>query len=145
MIGQWFAKRRADRRQAELAEAVRKVLGRYAELVEKHFGAVMDESWLPLSKNDMKHTLMIAIAQNHDGKLREWLKTCWIMLADFQPGIGNDPLSMPHLPEEFDEAKTPEFKKSFAQWREVFDRVQCERQQCMTEMLEFVSGLSQLE
>jgi hypothetical protein len=145
MIRRSLVKRRASRRQAELAKAVPHVLGRYAELIEKHFGAVMDESWLPLSKIEMKQTIMIAIAQNHDEKLRDWLKTCWILLADFQPEVGQSPLSMPHLPEAFEEATTPEFKKSFDTWGAVFDRVQRERQQCMNEMLEFVSGLSQLE
>lgn len=59
----WFKKRReriiADRAD-RLVRDVPVILSRFRELLEKHPTAYMDETWLPVSKAEMKTVLKIA-------------------------------------------------------------------------------------
>lgn len=144
MFGEWFKRRRTRASTddaAELVKAIPRVLGRYAELMEKHGGTYMDESWLPLDKPGMKSMLKLALASEKDEKHREWLKAGWLMLADFQPGIGQTPLKMPELPEDFAAAKNPKFMRAFEHWSTVQNRVFAEMQANKAEMDAFVATL----
>jgi hypothetical protein len=64
----------------------------------------------------------------------------WLMLANFQPGIGDTPISMPAFPARLADV-TPEFKKALDDWQVVSNRVQAESEHCMAEMRAFTATL----
>jgi hypothetical protein len=92
---EWFKKRRerilADRSD-RLARDVPVILSRYRELLEKHSTAYMDETWLPVSKAEMKTVLKIGWKTAKDDDRREVINICWTLLARFQKGIGKIPI-----------------------------------------------------
>jgi len=77
---------------AAFAKAVPSILTIYAELLEKHSLAYIDETWLPVDKNSMKTAFKAAwiLAEDDDG--RRWIQDAWMSLSMFQPGVGDVPL-----------------------------------------------------
>lgn len=51
-------------------------------------GCVADERKLPDSKEQIKKALLLSLAEEEDEQAREHLKTGYILLANFQPGVG---------------------------------------------------------
>jgi len=141
MLGGGLKRRRTKTIANDAAKLIPHVIGRYAELMEKHGGTYMDESWLPLDKPGMKTILKLALTIEKDEKNIDWLKAGWLLLADFQPGIGETPVTMPELPEDFAEARQPEFLKSFEEWSKILDRVTAEMRRNEEEMEEFLRSL----
>lgn len=63
----------------------------YGAALEAHAtsgSAVSDVSKLPAPKDTMRTALFAAISVAEDKVLREQLKGAYVMLADFQPGVG---------------------------------------------------------
>ena len=93
---EWFKERRerilADRAD-RLVRDVPVILSRYRELLEKHSTAYMDETWLPVSKAEMKTVFKIAWKSAKDDDRREVIKICWTLLSKFQKGIGKIPIN----------------------------------------------------
>ena len=50
--------------------------------------SVADEQKLPFPKAQIKSAIIFALRVNPDKKQQEILKTCYLFLADFQPGVG---------------------------------------------------------
>jgi hypothetical protein len=96
----------------------------------------MDESWLPLPKAEMKTVLKIAIAAERDETRRDWLRGGWVLLSEFQPNIGDEPVSC-DLPEK----PTPEALKTIERYMSVAKQAQAEREQSMLELKEFLATL----
>ena len=81
-----------------------------AVLLENNGGLFMDEKWLPLDKAAMKTAFKIALTAERDGQRIDWLKTGWLLLADFQPGIGDTPISLPPMPEKLTDESVASLK-----------------------------------
>jgi hypothetical protein len=89
---EWFKERRERAHIDRAARNVPAILSRYSELLEKHPTAYMDETWLPVSKAEMKTILKVALMSAKDDDRREVIKICWTLLSKFQQGIGNIPI-----------------------------------------------------
>ena len=136
MIRQWLEQRRQKKEAVELVGGANIAISRMGALLEKHPGGYMDESWLPLAKPAMKTAFKIAIAAETNPERIEWLKAGWILLADFQPGIGNTPLSSPPMPSK----PTPEFMASFGCYTDMTKTVAKEGERLLAEMQEFMTS-----
>jgi hypothetical protein len=74
------------------AADVVEVLGQYGELLEKYPSAFVDETWLPVPKDQMRLAFKAALKFAPNEQMREWVKIGWTLLHWFQPGIGPTPL-----------------------------------------------------
>ena len=85
----------------EIANVATKVVADYGELLEGKaigFGQILyDERDLPYAKNVILQAICLVLQIRSDPKERKALITCGITLANFQPGIGPDPLRAPGL------------------------------------------------
>jgi hypothetical protein len=92
---EWFKEHR-ERILADRADRVARngpaILSRYSQLLEKHPTAYMDETWLPVSKAELKTILKVALMSAKDDDRREVIKICWTLLSKFQNGIGKIPI-----------------------------------------------------
>ena len=140
MFQEWLAKRRKRIEAEEFAKLAGEALGRLGQLMEKYPGSFLDETWLPLPKDSMKGIIKASIATAKTSARREVFEVGWLMLANFQPGIGDTPISMPAFPARLADV-TPEFKKALDDWQVVSNRVQAESEQCMAEMRAYVETL----
>jgi hypothetical protein len=122
----------------EFTEASDLAIGRFASLIETYPSCFIDESWLPLDKIGMKRVLKLAIAQEQDSERIEWLKVGWMLLAEFQPNIGETPLPFPELTNRA-EFTSPEFMRSFERWLEISKSAQAERDRIKQEISSFLS------
>jgi len=131
---EWFKKRRerilADRSD-RLVRDVSVIMSRYRELLEKHSTAYMDETWLPVSKAEMKTVLKIAWKSAKDDDRREVIKICWTLLSKFQKGIGKIPIDC-SIPRN---ASPEEGLRSYLRVAKI---AQAEDEVNRTEMLEFI-------
>ncbi len=128
---EWFKKRRERILADRSVRDVSVIMSRYRELLEKHSTAYMDETWLPVSKAEMKTVLKIAWKSAKDDDRREVIKICWTLLSKFQKGIGKIPIdcAMPRnaSPEE-----------SLRIYLRIAKIAQAEDEVNRTEMLEFI-------
>lgn len=72
-------------------EGLYAVAAAYGLALEKHAASgslVSDESKLPMPKPMLRIALLGLIRLEKDAKQREQLKAAYLMLADFQPGVG---------------------------------------------------------
>ena len=133
----WFKKRRerilADRSD-RLVREVHVILSRYRELLEKHSTAYMDETWLPVSKAEMKTVLKVAWKSAKDDDRREWVKIGWTLLSKFQKGIGKIPVDC-SIPQN---ASYEESVRIMEPYMRIAKIAQAEDEANRTEMLEFI-------
>ena len=94
----WFKKRRDADKAKKTVMGAQLAIGRLGELIERYPSAVMDEKWLPLPKADMKTALKVGWITAQNEQERELMRAGWSLLASFQPGVGEKPIS-PKLPE----------------------------------------------
>jgi hypothetical protein len=88
----WLQQRRRRRANGRFVKAVPAILARYGELIEAHPTAYIDETQLPVDKEMMKAALKIGWKLADNDKQREWLKVGWILLSQFQKGVGETPI-----------------------------------------------------
>jgi hypothetical protein len=67
--------------------------------METYPSAILDTTMLPFPKADMKKVLKQAWHQTNDAQLRNLLEVDWMMLANFQDGVGHPPCQAVHLPD----------------------------------------------
>jgi hypothetical protein len=79
-------------RKLTTAADVMDVLGKYGELLEKYPSAFVDETWLPVPKDQMRLAFKAALKFAPNEQMRELVKVGWVYLHWFQPGIGPTPL-----------------------------------------------------
>jgi hypothetical protein len=89
---EWFKERSERAHVDRAARNVPAILSRYSQLLEKHPTAYMDETWLPVSKAEMKNILKVALMSAKNDDRREVIKICWTLLSKFQKGIGKIPI-----------------------------------------------------
>jgi hypothetical protein len=88
----WLAARK-DRRDARRAVvAAHELIARFGALIERYPGAFIDETWLPAEKEAIKTALKIAWLADETPERRELIKTGWVLLSLFQPGVGPVPI-----------------------------------------------------
>ena len=80
----------------EISQAAIKKL---ATLMEPYPSAILDTTMLPLPKTEMKAALKLAWLQTESAKWREWLELGYVLLADFQDGVGATPIQPLDLPD----------------------------------------------
>ncbi len=112
MFWRWWKEKQQKRNAAKIVASANAAIMEMATLIENNTSLFIDETRLPLDKRGMKLAFKIAIATERDSKRLDWLKAGWIMLADFQPGIGNA-FSSPALPSRLEPllAELDEFTK----------------------------------
>jgi hypothetical protein len=93
LMFEWFKERRERIAEDRLKRDAPIILSRYQELLEKHPTAYMDETWLPVSKTQMKAILKAVWVSAKYDERRESIKIAWALLSKFQPGIGKVPIS----------------------------------------------------
>jgi hypothetical protein len=72
-------------------KAVPDLLAKYGDVVASNRAIYLDESLLPAKKTVMKAALKVGWELATSGEQREWIKTGWYLLSNFQPGIGDPP------------------------------------------------------
>jgi hypothetical protein len=75
-------------------DAIRKL----AALMETYPSAILDTTMLPLPKAEMKTALKQAWLRIESAKWRNWLEVGYIILSNFQDGVGPRPCQQPVFP-----------------------------------------------
>jgi len=105
MIFSFFKKKsKIDRLVAEIP----KVMAAYGSLLERHPMVVLDITMLPLPKPEMKKTLKIAWTLAVDEQSRRAAEYGYMQLAQFQDGVGKEPINVPKAHNPWDD---PHMKK----------------------------------
>jgi hypothetical protein len=128
MLRNWLEQRRRRVFAQTMTKAMPDAFGRYFELLEKYSPDIVDESWLPVSKEALKMMFMAAVATDRDETRRDWLISSWLMLSHFQPGIGETPFPMvpPELPPDFEDGGQTAYMQTFGRWRDVWEKTNSE-------------------
>ena len=130
MLG-WFKGKSA--KPAELTkDAIADILGKYGKLLERHPTAFMDESWLPLPKDQMPLVFKAAWKMAPNEQLRNYIEIGWVSLSMFQPGVGPTPVDAA-VPDDI----SSESMKTLDRFVELGKRAQAESDRQLQEMQEF--------
>ncbi len=116
------------------AADVMDILAQYGELLEKYPTAFVDESWLPVPKDQMRLAFKAALKFAPNDEMREVVKVGWTFLSMFQPGVGPTPV-------DGKPPKDPRDKKAFAQFEryaEFLTKSQVEMERDAAEMEAFI-------
>jgi hypothetical protein len=74
-----------------LAAGVEKIVKDYGAALESRKSQLVDASELPHPKPVIKRAMIAAISITQDAKMREALKSSFVLLADWQEGVGPGP------------------------------------------------------
>lgn len=94
------ANKLADRRQSHSIQSgneAERIVQAYGEFLETNAptpGTVADISKLPFPKEKIKQALLYAIKTSDDSELVSAMKTTYILLADWQEGVGNEDIGL---------------------------------------------------
>lgn len=92
MLDQWLAEWRADKTlKPEVGEAVAIVLRAYGVALEQKAAsgcAILDANKLPFPKDAIKNSLIIALMNSKNEKVKEHMKVGLMFLPDWQDGVG---------------------------------------------------------
>ena len=91
MLG-WLRSSILKRSPEQSAPEVSRIIATYGELLEKYPAAYMDESWLPVSKKQMRRVFKEAWKLAPTAEMRNYVEVAWPLLSMFQPGIGRIPV-----------------------------------------------------
>lgn len=83
--------------RTNLPAELQKIVVAYGDALASRKSRPTDASQLPYPKATIKSALIAAIAVTEDAKMREWLRSAFVQLADWQEGIGPGPHSMVDL------------------------------------------------
>lgn len=74
-------------------EQARRIIDEYGQILSQAApaGMVMDESRLPYPKSEIKTALLTGLQHASDDSLREMLIAGYTHLAEYQPGVGDQP------------------------------------------------------
>jgi hypothetical protein len=71
-------------------DAIAGIMEKYGALLEKYSTAYVDESWLPVPKDEMRRALQAAWKMAP--QLRNAIEIGWTSLHRFQPSVGRTPV-----------------------------------------------------
>src|SRR5579863_5149257 len=87
----WFKSQSKAAANLTLAD-VAPVLEKYGMLLEKYPTAFVDESWLPVPKNQMRLVFKAAWKLAPTAEMRNYVEVGWTLLSMFQPDVGAVPV-----------------------------------------------------
>jgi hypothetical protein len=98
---------------------LQRTINEYGAILERQSktgSVVYDESVLPLPKEDLRKALLMLIASIKDTQSRDQLKAGYLMLADFQAGIGSRTIA---IDPQADAATIAKQAGEVAHWQQV--------------------------
>ena len=117
----WLKRKRSERTgNDDLVEAVPTILSAYGELLAKHPSAIVDASWLPVSKKTMIEVFKIAWLNTKSSEARNWIEVGWALLPNFQDGVGDVPIK-PETPKNLPLEETIARLDMFVMWGKLVD------------------------
>lgn len=142
------ASRSSEKRKAQVAEAVGSMADRKAAEIVHRYGkirlidapepnAVVDEGKLLDSKGRIKKALLWCLAEEEDEQIREHLRTGYVLLANFQPGVGEENIAVGVRKTDngsswdSDDAEMLRQSEAYEKWRLIVDE---ERQELMSDL-----------
>ena len=87
-----FFRSKQDKPRELTFDVIADVVEKYGTLLEKYPTAYVDESLLPLPKDEMRRLLRAAWKVAANSKLRSAIEVGWVSLHRFQPNIGSTPV-----------------------------------------------------
>jgi hypothetical protein len=130
----WFKPKGTNKPKTLTAADVGEVIEQYGELFEKYPRAYMDETWLPVPKDQMRLAFKVAWKLAPNAELRNWVEVGWTMLHMFQPGVGQTPV-------DCKASKDPRDKQALAQlerYLELANASKAEGERDVAEIDEFI-------
>jgi hypothetical protein len=91
MFGWFKSAKRQHRRDLTLAD-VADVMATYGDLLMKYPTAYIDESWLPVPKEQMRQVFKAAWKLAPTAEMRNYVEVGWVSLSMFQPSVGHVPV-----------------------------------------------------
>jgi hypothetical protein len=88
----WFKPSRPKKSCDLTVGDVADIISRYGELLEKYPTAYMDESWLPVPKEQMRLVFKAAWKIAPTEEMRNYVEVGWTLLSMFQPDVGAVPV-----------------------------------------------------
>ena len=88
----WFKSSKPNKQRDPTVADIGDILAKYGELIEKHPTAFMDESWLPVTKDEMRRVFKAAWKISPTPEMRNYVEIGWTLLSMFQPGVGPVPV-----------------------------------------------------
>jgi hypothetical protein len=117
----WLKRKTSERTgNDDLVEAVPTILSAYGELLTKHPSAIMDASWLPVSKKTMVEVFKIAWLNTKSNEARNWIEVGWALLPNFQDDVGDVPMS-PETPKNLPLEEAIARLDRFVMWGKLVD------------------------
>ena len=127
----WFRRNGVKRETSDrLSHVAPRILAAYGELLTKYPTAIMDASWLPVSKKDMVKVFKAAWLNTNSSEARNWIEVGWALLPNFQEGVGGVPLT-PDTPNDLPLEETIARLDKYVTWAKLADAegaiMQCDR------------------
>jgi hypothetical protein len=136
VFGHWVRERRERRYLRALVRDANGAVARVGEIIQTPDAAFFDEKLLPADKESMKWAFKFALAAERNPVYANLLFVRWMRLADFQPGIGDVPLSYPPLHDNI----TPETPVAMGRYMLMQSRAAQERIKLGGEIREFINA-----
>jgi hypothetical protein len=113
---------------------VPKIMQQYGALLEKYPTAYVDETWLPVPKEQMRLVFKAAWKMAPTAQLRNYVEVGWTCLSMFQPGVGKTPVDGA-VPSD---ASPQSLMAQLSRFVEFGKRAQAEAERDLIEMRAFV-------
>src|SRR5262245_32597606 len=85
----WNPFKKGKEAQHPVAARINEILDSYAEVLSNESNPfLMDESYLPATKKEVKLALLAPLANSASEEEREVWRCCYLHLASFLPGVG---------------------------------------------------------
>ena len=133
MFGWLKRKPRRPVRSTLTTDAAIDAVVRYGVIMEQQGTAVLDVSKLPLPKAEMKIALKVAWRVAPDVNVRNGVEHGYLNLANFQEGVGDEPVDC-KLPPGVDPARDAPILGRWLAWSE---KIETEMNQLLAELNEF--------
>ena len=131
----WFKSSKPKKPRDLTVADIGDILAKYGELLEKHPTAFMDESWLPVPKDEMRRVFKAAWKIAPTSEMRDYVEIGWTLLSMFQPGVGAVPLDAA-MPRDV----SPESIKPLERFVELSKAAQAESDRDLKEKREFIAS-----
>lgn len=109
----YLAERLTKRHARRLLESAEALVHAYARVLQGVSGVAVDDARLPAPKDAIKAALLLWLSVEQDPQTRDLLKTSYLRLAIFQPGVGEAQLSL----NAFMKARPPHYQDAFERAR----------------------------
>jgi len=135
----WFKPSQPKKSRDLAARDVADIISKYGELLEKYPTAYMDESWLPVPKEQMRLVFQAAWKIAPTVEMRNFVEVGWTLLSMFQPGVGPIPVDA-NTPND---ASPSDITKMLGKYLKIADAAKPESERDYREMREFTRANTQ--